>query len=290
MRYFLFCQLKKKLYLPRKKFINQNPIIMKKLFTIFAIVFAVVAVNAQNVIFSENFDNSGVPSGWINNDADGDNYNWENTLDILGEGYGHNGSAGCMYSQSYDNSYGALTPNNWLVTPQINLPNTNCSLRLYVTAQDASWAAEHWGVAVSTTGTNPSDFTMIYEETFSASKDQATWQEKNIALTGYSGNVYIAFRHFNCTDQYWFELDDVAVIANGTGIANVEETTFTVYPNPATTSIKVTGEGEAVISNILGQTVTSATVNGSEEINVSNLESGVYFITMNGVSKKFIKK
>ena len=74
------------------------------------------------------------------------------------------------------------------------------------------------------------------------------------------------------------------------GVAEVENTTFTVYPNPATTSIKVTGEGEAVISNILGQTITSATVNGVAEINVSNLESGVYFINMNGVSKKFIKK
>lgn len=84
-------------------------------------------------------------------------------------------------------------------------------------------------------------------------------------------------------------LDEVTV-SGGVGIANNENTTFTIFPNPATTSIKVTGEGEAVISNILGQTVTSATVNGSEEINVSNLESGVYFINMNGVSKKFIKK
>lgn len=263
---------------------------MKKLFTLFAICFAVVAVNAQNVIFSESFEGGDIPSGWVVNDADGDGYEWGNTLDVLGEGYGYNESAGCMFSQSYDNNYGPLTPDNWLITPQINLPSAGCYVNFYVTGQDASWAAEHWGVAVSTTGTNPSDFTMIYEETFSATKDQAEWQAKSLPLTGYTGNVYIAFRHFNVTDQYWFELDDVTVTSANVGVSENETVSFTIYPNPATTSIKVTGEGNAVISNILGQTVTSATVNGTAEINVSNLESGVYFINMNGVSKKFIKK
>ena len=109
-------------------------------------------------------------------------------------------------------------------------------------------------------------------------------------LSAYAGQtVYIAFRHYNVTDMFRLNLDDVEVYS-GVGISNVENTTFTIFPNPATTSIKVTGEGNAVISNILGQTVTSATVNGVAEINVSNLESGVYFINMNGVSKKFIKK
>ena len=114
--------------------------------------------------------------------------------------------------------------------------------------------------------------------------------EYTASLNAYVGQtVYIAFRHYNVTDMFRLNLDDVEVYC-GTGISENENTTFTIFPNPATTSIKVTGEGEAVISNILGQTVTSATVNGSEEINISNLESGVYFINMNGVSKKFIKK
>lgn len=82
---------------------------MKKLFTLFVALFAmIVCANAQT-IFTEGFEDGTVPTGWTQIDADGDGYGWDNCASTLGAGYGHNGSDYCLYSQSYDNSVGAHT-------------------------------------------------------------------------------------------------------------------------------------------------------------------------------------
>lgn len=278
--------------MPRKKFINQNPIIMKKLFTLFAICFAVVAVNAQNS-FTYDFEND--LQGWtvINVNADGGT--WLHSNNNPG-GYdysevAHSGTGFAMCYSFIDND-GAYNTDSYLVSPQKYDIVANSTLTFFADNANDSYP-ENFSVAVSTAA-NPTaaDFTAIWN---GGAKDGAgekynNWREHNISLSQYAGqSIWIAFHDVNY-DAYEIWIDDVTIAAGGTGVAENENTTFTVYPNPATTSIKVTGEGNAVISNILGQTVTSATVNGSEEINVSNLESGVYFITMNGVSKKFIKK
>lgn len=261
---------------------------MKKIFTLALICFAVVAANAQNnVIFSEDFEGGNIPSGWTTNDADGDGYDWANSAEIGLPGNG--GSDACMFSQSYDNSVGALNPDNWLITPQINLV-AGSRLHFFVTGQDASWCNEHYGVYISTTGTNPSDFTCLFEETFQDSKDQATWQEKVVELDAYTGNAYIAFRHFNITDMFYLDLDDVTIVQSGVGVNEAEANQFSVYPNPAYNVLNIAGEGNAEICNLLGQTIMSEVVNGEAQINISNLEAGVYFVRMNGIAQKFIKK
>lgn len=191
---------------------------MKKLFTLFVALFAmIVCANAQT-IFTEGFEDGTVPTGWTQIDADGDGYGWDNCASTLGAGYGHNGSDYCLYSQSYDNSVGALTPDNWLITPAINL-NGNCNLKFYVCGQDANYAAEHFGVYISTTNaSSTSNFTLLNEWTVGQSKDQSPWEQKLVDLSAYAGQtVYIAFRHFNVTDEYWLELDDVTIFAQPTG-------------------------------------------------------------------------
>lgn len=84
--------------------------------------------------------------------------------------------------------------------------------------------------------------------------------------------------------------DGVTITVSGVGVEEVEATTFSVYPNPATTNITVKGEGSMEIVNTLGQVVVSEQVNGQANINVANLESGIYFVRMNGATQKFIKK
>lgn len=258
---------------------------MKKLFTLFVALFVMAFCAKAQYLLQEGFEGEDVPQGWTVIDNDGDGYEWyvlNNSQSESGGFVVHSGD-GHITSASYQSV--ALTPDNWLITPalQISGPTT---LSFWVAGQDPSWAAEYFGVFLSTTGTNVSDFTVELTNGTAT----GTMTQHTVDLSAYAGQtVYIAFRHYNVTDMFRLNLDDVEIYS-GVGISNVENTTFTIFPNPATTSIKVTGEGNAVISNILGQTVTSATVNGVAEINVSNLESGVYFINMNGVSKKFIKK
>lgn len=259
---------------------------MKKIFTLFAVFAAMCfAANAQSLL-EEGFEN-GLPSGWTTLDADGDGYTWTDE-------YGFDGHTGIsITSASYINGLGALTPDNWLVTPAVNLVS-NATLTFWVCGQDASWSAEHYGVFISTTSaTDPSAFTQLMEETI-GSKDQSPWTQKSVNLSAYTGhNVYIAFRHFNCTDMYMINLDDVE-ISLGTGVATVNSE-VSVYPIPANNVVNVNAASN--ISNvevytISGQKVGDFTANGrTTSINTENLSAGMYMMkvnTENGViNKKF---
>ena len=146
--------------------------------------------------------------GWKSVDADGDGYNWN--LSPIGEGYGHNGSNGVVMSYSYSNYSGALNPDNYLVSPQLAITANNHYVTFYASALDEAYPADHFGLAVSTTGTSASDFTTIQEWTMTAK--QGGWHEYTVDLNSYVGqNVYIAIRHFNSTDNFCLCVDDIFV-------------------------------------------------------------------------------
>ena len=179
-----------------------------------------------------DFENGGM-QGWTTIDADGDGFTWMLGSELMGTGYGHDGSNDLVLSQSYSNSYGALNPDNYLVSPQVQLGGL---VRFYACAQDASYAAEHFGLAVSTTSNNnPSAFTMVQEWTMTAKggdgakpvdrntrsgRAQGTWYEYTVDLSAYSGMGYVAIRHFNCTDMFYLDVDDITIGEPGKGLDN----------------------------------------------------------------------
>ncbi len=163
---------------------------------------------------------------WTSIDADGDGYGWvlgsETGGVYLAEGstlYGsdHSGEGDMATSGSYSNVYGTLEPDNYLVSPLVNLGG---SISFWAVAQDANYPEEHFGVAVSTTGnTDASDFTTIQEWTMGATgatpgaKDQSTWVEITVDLSAYAGQTgYVAIRHFNCTDMFFLNIDDITIV------------------------------------------------------------------------------
>ena len=184
---------------------------MRKFFTITIILLLLTITAKAQIIFSEDFETDSMPEGWTFIDADEDNINWLHSSDsLLGPGYGHN-SDHCMFSQSYDFTLGALTPDNWLVTPAINLTDS-CMLTFWICAQDADFATEHYGVYISTTiPSRTSAFTLLDEWTIGGTRGQSRWEQKAVDLSDYSGTVYLAFRHFNSTNQFYLNLDDIAV-------------------------------------------------------------------------------
>ncbi len=152
----------------------------------------------------EGFEDGYLPANWQVYDADGDEICWE----IAPNGFTPNSGDFCMASASYINEIGALTPNNWLVTPAVNLYD-NAYMAFYISAQDASWPAEHLEVRLSTSSSQMIDFTeLIYEETL----QNDNWHQVYLDLSDYAGEtVYIAFVHNEVTDMYWLKLDDVFV-------------------------------------------------------------------------------
>ena len=63
---------------------------------------------------------------------------------------------------------------------------------------------------------------------------------------------------------------------------------YLVYPNPASEQLTVTVNGNYRITNLYGQSVMTG--NNSHHIDVSCLASGVYFLNVDGVVRKFIKR
>ncbi|NLL29096.1 MAG: PKD domain-containing protein, partial [Bacteroidales bacterium] len=165
----------------------------------------------ESQIFFEDFEGASMPAGWTTKDVDGDGNNW--FVDASGVLKTHSGT-GAVVSASWDGS-NPLTPDNWLITPAIDLSDTSGGyfLKYYVTGQDPNFSQEHYGVFVSTTGTDTSDFSLLFEETLPAFL--AEYLERTHSLDAYKGNanVYIAFRHYNSSNNYSISLDDISVLS-----------------------------------------------------------------------------
>jgi len=175
------------------------------------VIFNAPFYNTGSDGYAFDFENDYVEGrliGWKTIDADGDSYNW--TLSPTGEGMGHNGSDGVVMSYSYSNYSGPLNPDNYLVSPQLAITANNHYVSFWACALDELYPADHFGLAVSTTGTSASDFTMLQEWTMTAK--QGGWYEYSVDLNNYVGqNVYIAIRHFNSSDNFCLCVDDIFV-------------------------------------------------------------------------------
>ena len=171
--------------------------------------------------FSVDFE-AGMPAGWTT--IDGGNpsgYGWQLASNKLGTGYGHNGSVDCVLSQSYDNNYGVVYPDNYLVSPQVTLA-AGSTFSFWACGQDASYAAEHFGVFVSDNGTG--NWTMVNEWTIGqkgerysgprGQRDQSAWTLYSVDLSNFAGQKYVAIRHFNCSDMFYLDVDDIE-LSNG---------------------------------------------------------------------------
>ena len=175
------------------------------------VIFNAPFYNTGSDGYAFDFENDYVEGrllNWTTIDADGDSYNW--TLSPIGEGYGRNDSDGVVMSYSYSNYSGVLHPDNYLVSPKLTITANNHYVTFYGSALDEAYPADHFGLAVSTTGTSASDFTMLQEWTMTAK--QGNWHEYSVDLNSYVGqDVYIAIRHFNCSDNFCICVDDIFV-------------------------------------------------------------------------------
>ena len=224
-------------------------------------------------------------------DADGDGYNWE-----MRQNWGSTENPYSATSASVDMSEVPLYPENYMVTPY----KLDCEQIVFkANVQDVTHPAEHIGVAVSTTeGDNADAFTIIWEVTMTA-KEVGAWYEYEIDLRDYQGqDIYVAIVHFNCSDQFMVNVDDILLRREFDGVKESNINTFAVYPNPASDKVVVVGEvvvNQYSIYNVAGAMIMNASVGEkSFEVNVSELPAGVYVIKMESEgmtqSRRFVKK
>ncbi len=242
--------------------------------------------------WNEDFEN-GIGGCWSTIDANGDGYSWMATLnDNDLAGFGNNGS-NSAYSNSYINGVGAVTPDNWLVTPAITLPATGSYTLSWFAGSAPSYPEEHYAVYVATANTEAafSATNALYEETLTS----GDWTEHNVSLANYAGQtVYVAFRHYNCSDAYILGIDDVTIAAT-TGIENVENAAnVAIYPNPVRNMLTIEGNDVKNVEVIDMNGRVVLTNDRAGQLDMSTLAEGVYMVrvmSLSGVTaQKVVKK
>ena len=103
----------------------------------------VVTDSRGQEIVNEDFEGGSLPSSWTNYDLDGDGYAW---AAISFDSQVGNG-AYVAVSDSWNQSAGALTPDNWLIIPNVALGGT---LTFYAVGVDANYPQENFGIFVTT--------------------------------------------------------------------------------------------------------------------------------------------
>ena len=169
-------------------------------------------------VASWDFESSSLPSGWLLTDGDGDGYNW---MVINGSDYSEyaHGGQGYIRSNSYISGSGtALTPDNWVFSSAVTIPaNGTTTLSFWIRAQDPNWPGDIVKVYVCTAQT----VATATEVSGDITAPEA-YTEETIDLTGYAGQtVYIAFRHYNCTDRFAVNIDDVHITNEAASEYNV---------------------------------------------------------------------
>jgi hypothetical protein len=275
-----------------------------KYFTILISLFALNAVQAQTVLFSENFEsqtNGKAPEGWTYELGD-ENLVWT----VEREKNVHDEDNGDWQSTAYEGKQTLFNVENWgaegptdvmAISPEIDLSKaTSANLEYY---EQRTWD-NYWPdlkenhstwIMVSVVGETGWDEVkeIVYNQ-----KDFLSWQKVSIVLDAYAGKT-IKIGFLANSHHYFWRIDDITVNGITTGVMENKVNTFEAYPNPATNFITVTNnQNNEIIYSLFdssGKQVKAFNVKGNESKVVAiNLAPGMYYIKDQGANASSIKK
>ena len=251
---------------------------------------AVLALSALNAQIFSSSDSADFATDWTSFDLDGDQNHWL-ANDFSGSGNAfYDARGGAAFSYSYSNSTGPLTPDNLFIN--VNAP-VDCSTASNVTlswvagsgeATATTWYEETYAVYAVTdyTQITMGNFpTPVFTDTLSAGGTAFTESIDISAIADGQSTVYIAFRHYNCQDEFALVIDDVVV--NG-DFASVEDNSLSVlkaFPNPAVEVLNITlneNAANVAIMTLDGKVmINNNTLNSTNvSVDVTDLAAGMY--------------
>ena len=280
---------------------------------------SVFTMNAQTVLFEDDFesyDDFAIENvgDWTLSDVDGANlygftgisftnsggpfayvvFNPSMTTPASNTNDGFEAYSGDKYMASFASVSGAN--NDWLISPQITLGASGNEVKFWAKSITVEYGAERFNVLVSTTDTDPSSFTKISVGDYTTVED--VWTEFSYELDAYAGEqVYIAIQCVS-NDAFVFMVDDFSVTATTASVDSHLASSFSVYPNPAKDVLNISNSigaeiNAVIVTDINGRTVKQANSNVSQ-INISDLNAGVYFVNINSnegsLTKKVVKQ
>lgn len=250
---------------------------MKKLLLLIVLAALAFGARSQTYLLEEFFnDTLNLPATFTTIDFDGDGNDWRiNTWET--ESY--------AVSDSWRNG-SPLTPENYLITPQLNLTGLNGTVKVRYTVQvaDESYFAEKYKVAVSTTGNQAADFTNVLFTEVLTLNEYYVWKPREVDLTQFIGNnIYLTWCHFDCTDQYKFLLDSIQVMYYpNVGINDNAPEKAMVYNDQISQKLYISGDyqqADISVFNTAGQEVMKvANQNERTVVSTSILKPDVYIV------------
>lgn len=207
-------------------------------------------------------------------------------------------SAFYMTATSWFNPAGQA--DNWFAFGPITIPATGAIVQWYIRCNPGY--RDGYEVSVSGTGmSNYTDFSGgIYSRTDAyPSPTEATdtiWQLVSAAVPSqFAGQqAYVGFHH-NANDMDVLWLDEITVIeANNVGISETAKPELNIYPNPASNMLNLNSNetiDQIRIMNVIGQDVLVSTPRANKAVlDISSLENGVYFVSVEAGNQKTVKK
>ncbi|KAA3602159.1 MAG: T9SS C-terminal target domain-containing protein [Calditrichaeota bacterium] len=268
--------------------------------------------SANPLPFSENFDSATLPLGWSVVDGDGSGTSYTVVQQLNFTGATANPHSGMSFIHgSFNTANGNGLIDEWLISPAIDLSGgTNYNLNYWVSSVGGQFA-DSLKIWVSTTGTNPADFTEV--DYFLVPGPVDTWSERNLDLTAFGGNtVHVAFNYFivdggpNGTHSDNVIIDDITIdlvtdIDDGSNAVPFKYALKQNYPNPfnPTTAIEFTLEKtESVTLSIFNERGQLVKTLVNDEVQAGNsrvywngtdangiqVSSGVYFYSLETAS------
>ncbi len=295
---------------------------MKKFLLSAAFMLAVGTASGQ--VFSENFDTFAdlAPAGWIstNQSVPTGTGAWTQGGGTAFPGGSYNGTEFSFALVNYTSATGNGTISNWLITPVISLENGDVisfytrkggdgtgtiypdRLELRISTNGAA------SVTPSGSATNVGDFTTLavsVNPDLNSTDYPFTWTQYTYTVSGLTGptDSKLAFRYF-VTDGGTLGTNSDIIAIDALSVdrelstADFFRNNFAMYPNPAKDVLNISANtvelSAATITDINGRVVKQQSVNGmSAEINVSELNAGVYFVSVQSAegkgTAKFIK-
>lgn len=259
---------------------------------------SVFTMNAQTTVWSEDFDDTNIDD-WTLIDADGDGNNWA-AVQTSNEGAPINTPG--LRSNSWATV--VLTPDNWAVSPMIDLTDVSGEITLSweVWAPDAQYSNENYSVYVAT-GNTVADF-MASSVTFNQLvTDNGPGGSDNIYsldldVSSFAGqSIYVAFRHHDSSDVFSLVIDTVSVTYDTASVDTALAGSFSVYPNPTKDVLNIANSigaetNTVTVSDINGRTVKQ--FGSVSQINIADLNAGVYFVNISSnegsLTKKVVKQ
>ncbi|MDR9448024.1 MAG: choice-of-anchor J domain-containing protein [Psychroflexus sp.] len=255
---------------------------MKKILLLITLVFFSYMTKAQTVVFQDNFNDEDI-SDWTLYDEDGDGIPWGavQVTDDMGNPEG----TPVLRSSSWNGD--PLTPDNYVVSPAIDLSNAsgNITLEWVVTAADENFADENYTVYVTDAGNAVSDvnsasisFNELVTDNGPGGLDNPYTKTLDISSLAGSSSVYVAFRHHNVTDQFTIEIDDVTVTADNLSTDEFSRVNFEFFVNNDQLNLSANQSFDNInIFDLSGKQVMSQTLSSNDEnVSIQNFANGLY--------------